>query len=69
MAWNYTFIGIPYTDHRLGHVAIQVALPDGYTFYLDDGWWSKYYHMTLQSKPAAWYTYLYLSSQMYGPFQ
>lgn len=37
--WEYP-IGIPLTDHWLGHFAIEIKLADGSIYYLDDGWWN-----------------------------
>jgi hypothetical protein len=38
-AWEYP-IGIPFTDHWLGHFAIEIKLADGSIYYLDNGWWN-----------------------------
>jgi RHS repeat-associated protein len=37
--WEYPMIGIPWTSHKLGHMAIRITFCDGSKFYLDDGWW------------------------------
>ncbi len=34
-------IGFSFTDHWLGHMALEVSLPDGTIFYVDNGWWGK----------------------------
>jgi hypothetical protein len=43
-SWEYP-AGIPFTDHFLGHSALKVDLPNGRSFYLDNGWWGNSEHI------------------------
>jgi RHS repeat-associated protein len=38
-------IGVPGTNWWLGHAVIQVTLPDGAIFYVDNGWWGNNNHI------------------------
>ena len=42
VGWDY-YIGVWGTDNWLGHAALQVTLPDGTIFYLDNWWWGGYF--------------------------
>jgi RHS repeat-associated protein len=53
-AWEY-YIGIPFTKHWFGHIAIKIELPDGSIYYLDDGWCGRIF----KPDDIPWYVHEY----------